>query len=312
MITLLAGGTGAAKLVDGLIQETDAADLTLICNTGDDVDLFGLHISPDLDTILYTLAGIVDWEKGWGIQGDSFSCLESLGGVGYETWFRLGDRDLGTHIFRSVELRRGRTLAEIAEALGRALGVKARLLPMSNDRVETRVVTPGGDRHFQEFFVKRAWREEVHSVYFKGAETAQPAPGVITAILEARAVILCPSNPVTSLGPILAVPGIRAALRDTGAPVVAVSPIVGGKPVSGPAHKLMASRGWEISPVGVARAVQDVADLFVIDEIDRGLAPAVSALDLEVMTTETIMRNGEERRNLAREILTKLEAVRRA
>lgn len=307
MITLLAGGTGAAKLVDGLLQESDPAALTLICNTGDDIDLYGLHVSPDVDTILYTVAGIIDWEKGWGIAGDSFCCLESLGRLGYETWFRLGDRDLASHIHRTLELRRGRTLAEAIDSLRRAWGVETRVFPMSNDRVETHVVTPGGDRHFQEFFVKGAWQEDVNAVYFKGVEVARPAPGVIAAILEARAVILCPSNPVTSLGPILAVPGIREALRDTRAPVFAVSPIVGGAAVSGPAHKLMAARGWEVSALGVARALEDVADLVVIDSIDRDLAPAVSALGLEVLVAETIMKNRDERRRLATEILARIE-----
>ncbi|HLC26563.1 MAG TPA: 2-phospho-L-lactate transferase [bacterium] len=310
MITLLAGGTGAAKLVDGLIQETDPADLTLVCNTGDDVQLFGLHISPDVDTNLYTLAGIIDWEKGWGISGDSFFCMDSLGKLGYEIWFRLGDRDLATHLSRSLELRGGRTLSETIESLCRALGLKTRLLPMSNDPVETRVVTAGGDRHFQEFFVKGAWQEEVCSVYFKGAEAAQPAPGVIAAILEAQAVILCPSNPVTSLGPILAVPGIRKALSDTQAPVLAVSAIVGGQPVSGPAHKLMAARGWEVSALGVARALKDVADFLVIDSIDRDQASAISALGLEVLVTETVMRNRDDRRRLARGILENLGVER--
>jgi len=307
VITLLAGGSGAAKLVDGLLQESDPAALTLICNTGDDMDLYGLHVSPDVDTILYTLAGVIDWEKGWGIAGDSFFCLESLGRLGYETWFRLGDRDLASHIHRSLELRRGRTLAEAVDSLRRALGVETRVLPMSNDPVETRVVTPEGDRHFQEFFVKGAWQDDVDAVYFKGVDTARPAPGVITAILEARAVILCPSNPVTSLGPILAVPGIREALRATRAPVVAVSPIVGGAAVSGPAHKFMAAWGWEVSALGVARALEDVVDLVVIDPVDRELAPAVSALGLEALVTETIMKNREERARLAREILARME-----
>jgi len=308
VITLLAGGTGAAKLVDGLVQETDSAGLTVICNTGDDINLYGLHISPDIDTILYTLARMNDWEKGWGVKGDSFFCLESLKRFGYETWFRIGDRDMATHIHRTLELRRGRTLAEAIDSLRSALGVKARVLPMSNDPVETRVVTPNGDLHFQEFFVREGWKEVVDSVYFRGIDDARPAPGVIAAILESQAVILCPSNPVTSLGPILGVLGIREALRDTCAPVMAISPIVGGAPVSGPAHKLMAAKGWEVSSLGVAKALRDVTDFFVIDTRDQEMAPAISTLGIKVLVTETVMTNGEDRKKLGRSILDILKS----
>jgi LPPG:FO 2-phospho-L-lactate transferase len=310
VITLLAGGTGAAKLLDGLIQEMDSANLNVICNTGDDIVLFGLHISPDIDTILYTLAGMSDWGKGWGIEGDSFSCLESLKRLGHETLFRVGDRDMATHIHRTLELRRGRTLAEAVDSLRCAFGVKARVIPMSNDPVETRVVTPEGDLHFQEFFVREAWKEEVHSVHFKGIGDARPAPGVIAAILEAQTVILCPSNPVTSLGPILGVRGVREALRETQAAVLAISPIVGGAPVSGPAHKLMAAKGWDVSALGVAKALEDVIDFFVMDTRDREMAPTISALGVKVFVTETVMINGEDRRRLAREVLRVLGSGR--
>jgi len=310
MITLLAGGTGAAKLLGGLIQEMDSADLTVICNTGDDIDLYGLHISPDIDTILYTLAGMIDWVKGWGIAGDSFSCLESLKRLGHETWFRVGDRDLATHLHRTLELRRGRTLAEAIDSLRCTFGLKARVIPMSNDPVETRVVTLQGDLHFQEFFVREAWKDEVYSVHFKGIGNARPAPGVIAAILDAQAVILCPSNPVTSLGPILGVLGVREALRETQAPVLAISPIVGGVPVSGPAHKLMAAKGWEVSALGVAKSLEDVMDFFIIDTRDSKMARTISALGINVLATETIMMNGEDRRRLGRRVLDVLKSER--
>lgn len=309
MITLLAGGTGAAKLVDGFAAETDPAGLTLVCNTGDDIKLYGLHVSPDVDTILYTLAGMVDWNRGWGIAGDSFRCLESLGGLGHETWFRLGDRDLATHLHRSLELGRGATLSDAVASLVRARKIAARVLPMSNDPVETRIVTPEGDLHFQEFFVRGGWRQEVRSVYFKGIEHARPAPGVLNAVLETRAVVLCPSNPVTSLGPILAVPGLRRALQETRAVVLAVSPIVGGAPVSGPAHKLMGARGWEVSALGVARVLSDVADVLFIDRSDEASAPEISALGPRPVVADIVMKDAEARRRLAREVLREIGAA---
>jgi LPPG:FO 2-phospho-L-lactate transferase len=303
VITLLAGGTGAAKLVDGFARATHGPSLTLICNTGDDIELYGIHVSPDIDTLLYTLAGMNDWGRGWGIAGDSFSLLQALARFGYETWFQVGDRDFATHLHRTLELRKGRSLCEATDSLRRGFGIEPVVLPMSNDPVETRVVTPSGDLHFQEFFVKGGWREPVEAVYFRGAETARPAPGVIDAILSAEAVILCPSNPVTSLGPILAVPGIPDALRQTKGPVLAVSPIVGGAPVSGPAHKLMAARGWEISSLGVAKAFKDFLDIFVIDRRDRDLVPALSSLGMTVLVTETVMKSSEDRSRLADELL---------
>ena len=302
-MTLLAGGTGAAKLVDGLSREIDRSGLTLICNTGDDIELYGLHVSPDIDTLLYTLAGMNDWGKGWGIAGDSFYFLQSLHRLGYDTWFQIGDRDLATHLHRTLALRKGRSLSDVTDSIRRAFGIETVVLPMSDDPVETRVVTPSGDLHFQEFFVKGGWQEEVSTVYFKGAQTARPAPGVVEAILQAQAVILCPSNPVTSLGPILAVPGIRDALRETRAPVLAVSPIVGGAPVGGPAHKLMAAKEWEVSSLGIARAFKDIVDIFVIDLRDREMASAITSLGMKVFATATVMTNSEDRRRLAREIL---------
>src|SRR5574341_490354 len=257
MLVVLTGGTGGAKLVQGLSLELDPAGLTVICNTGDDFVLHGLHIAPDIDTITYTLAGLSDATRGWGIKDDTFVVLEWLGKYSGESWFKLGDKDLAVHITRTRLLAGGLALSEITERIRRALGVQATILPMSDDRVETRIVTAGGELSFQEYFVKRHWADEVKKLFFAGAEGSRAAPGVLDAIRTAEAVILCPSNPMTSIGPILAVPGIRRALVETKSPVVAVSPVVGGTAVSGPAHKLMAAAGYEVSAAGVAKAYGD-------------------------------------------------------
>src|SRR3990167_761578 len=257
MLVGLTGGTGGAKLIQGLSLEVSPKDLVVVCNTADDFVFHGLHISPDLDTVTYTLAGIGDASKGWGIQDDTFVVLEWLGKYGGESWFKLGDRDLALHITRTRLLAEAVVCSSDLERIRGALGVQATILPMSDDRVETRIVTAGGELSFQEYFVKRHWADEVKKVFFAGAERSRPAPGVLDAIRTAEAVILCPSNPITSIGPILEVPGIREALTKTKSPVVAVSPIIAGAPVSGPAHKLMAGAGFEVSALGVAKAYAD-------------------------------------------------------
>ena len=260
MLVVLTGGTGGAKLIQGLSLEVSPKDLVVVCNTADDFVFHGLHISPDLDTVTYTLAGIGDAAKGWGIKDDTFVVLEWLEKYGGESWFKLGDRDLATHITRSRLLRGGLRLAEVTERICRALGVRATIIPMSDDRVETRVVTPEGEISFQEYFVKRHWADEVKKVFFAGEKESRPAPGVLDAIRRAQAVILCPSNPITSIAPILSVPGIKEALQETKAAIVAVSPIIQGSPVSGPAHKLMAAMGHEVSALGVAQVYADFLD----------------------------------------------------
>ena len=219
-IVCLAGGVGAAKFLRGLAEVVEPERITAIVNTGDDVEMHGLHVSPDLDIVMYTLAGIVDEEKGWGVEGDTFYCLEMLGRYGQETWFKLGDRDLATHILRTMWLRQGLGLSEITRRLRERLGVKVEIVPMTNDRVETRVVTDAGDLSFQEYLVKRGARDRVLDVYFKGIEGARPAPGVLERMGEADAIIVCPSNPVVSIGPILSVRGVRDALREAEAEVV--------------------------------------------------------------------------------------------
>jgi LPPG:FO 2-phospho-L-lactate transferase len=306
MLVVLTGGTGGAKLVEGLSREADAKDLVIVCNTGDDFVLHGLYISPDLDTIAYTLGGVVDREKGWGIRGDTFAALEWLEKYGGESWFRLGDRDLATHITRTRLLREGLTLAQVSERIGKALGVKAALLPMSNDPVETKIQTPAGEISFQEYFVKRRWSVEATGVSYAGAEKSRPAPGVLDAIRDAKGVIVCPSNPVTSIGPILAVPGIRSVLKETNAPVVAVSPLIGGRPVTGPADRLMAAAGMEVSVLGVAKAYEDFVDLFALAPEDKKYRARIEALGVKTVEKTIRMNTLEDKRALARELLALL------
>lgn len=306
MLTVLTGGTGGAKLVQGLALEASPEELAVVCNTADDFVLHGLHISPDLDTITYTLAGIGAPARGWGIEGDSFNALEQLGIYGGEGWFKLGDRDLAAHIMRTALLRQGLSLSEVTERIRRALGVKAAILPMSDDRVETRIVTPQGELSFQEYFVKRGFRDEVEKVFFSGIEKSRPAPQVIESIRRASAVIICPSNPATSIGPILALPGLRGALKESRAPVVAVSPIAGGRAFSGPAKGLMEAMGMEPSALGVVRAYGDFLDMVLIAEEDRRLKEEIGALGIRVVLTDIRMSSLTEKRRLAGEVLNLL------
>jgi LPPG:FO 2-phospho-L-lactate transferase len=305
-LAILTGGTGGAKLVEGLSHETALEELAIVCNTGDDIVLHGLHISPDLDTIAYTLAGIIDREKGWGVSGDTFSALEWLGKYGREDWFKLGDRDLARHIARTRMLREGATLSEATARLSAALGVFPKLLPMSDDRVETRMKTPDGEISFQEYFVKHRWAVEATGVAYKDAEKSRPAPGVIEAVHAAAAVILCPSNPVTSIGPILAVPGIRKALKETRKPVIAVSPIIAGAPVAGPTDKLMAAVGVEPSVFGVARNYADFLDILVLAPEDRNWRTRIEALGVQTVEQAIRMNDLEDKRRLARGLLALL------
>src|ERR1700691_4204916 len=244
MICVLTGGTGGAKFVDGLRQVMPAEEITLIVNTGDDLLWWGLYVSPDIDSITYVLSGMLSRERGWGVKGDTSLCLQAMGQLGEPTWFHTGDRDLAVHLLRSRHLAEGKTLSEATAIVCEKLGVKARILPMSDSRVETRVDTPVGELSFQEYFVQRWYQDPVKAVRFAGATEAEPAHGVVEAISSASAVIVAPSNPITSIGPILSVPGIRDALRKTEATVAAISPIVGDAAVSGPAGVLMAAQGF--------------------------------------------------------------------
>jgi len=300
MITALAGGVGAARFLQGLVKVVPEKDITVIVNTGDDIELYGLHVSPDLDIIMYTLAGIVDEEKGWGVRGDTFRCLDMLRKYGHETWFNLGDKDLATHIYRTHLLKKGLSLSEATKKLCQKLGLEVKILPMTDDKFETNVVTVAGTMHFQEYLVKRKAQDEVNDVMFEGAEKAQPAPGVVDSILNADAIIMCPSNPIVSIGTILSVKGIGSALEETEAKVAAISPIVGGSPIKGPADKLMRGLGLEVSACAVASLYRTFLDIFVIDKVDQAEKERIEGLGLHVVTTNTIMRDLKDKVQLAR------------
>jgi LPPG:FO 2-phospho-L-lactate transferase len=308
MIVVLTGGTGGAKFVEGLRLAAPGEELTFIVNTGDDLEWWGLYVSPDLDSITYALAGLLSRERGWGVKGDTFFCLQSMGELAEPTWFHVGDRDLAVHLLRSRMLAEGRTLSEATSAICSKLGVQARILPMTNSRVETRVITPIGELHFQEYFVQRWYQDPVKSVRFAGAADSEPAPGVIDAILSAKSIILAPSNPVTSVGPILSVPGIREALRETMATVAAVSPIIGDVPVSGPAGILMAAQGLPVSIAGVAQVYEDILDVLIADLKDREPASKLNRPGLRVHCTNTIMKTADDKAKLARTTLALLAA----
>jgi LPPG:FO 2-phospho-L-lactate transferase len=305
-VVALAGGVGAARFLDGLTRVIEPERVFIIGNTADDAEIHGLHISPDLDTVTYTLAGLANPQHGWGIRGDSFRCLEALGRLGADTWFQLGDQDLATHLYRSERLHQGATLAEVTSEITRALKVRSTLVPMSNERVRTRICTPTGELEFQTYFVKRRARDRVTAMHFEGASEAKPAPGLIGAIEKAEAVILCPSNPFISIGPILAVPGIRAALQRKREKVAAISPIVGGRAIKGPAAKMMKSMRLRSAAAEVAKLYVDFCGVFVLDQIDRKQGSQVAALDMKPVVTNTIMRGLRERKALARVVAREL------
>jgi len=304
MITVLTGGTGGAKFVDGLRQVVPPEQLTIIVNTGDDLLWWGLYVSPDIDSITYVLSGLLSRERGWGVKGDTFYCLQAMGQLGQPIWFHTGDRDLAVHVLRSKLLAEGRTLSEVTTEISDKLGVKSRILPMSDSRVETRVGTPVGELSFEEYFVQRWYQDPVESIRFAGAADAEPAPGVIDAILEADIVLVAPSNPVTSIGPILAVPGIKDALQKSNARVAAISPIIAGEAVAGPAGILMASQGLEVSVAGVAHAYHDFLDMLVIDVRDSESEKALRQSGLRVHVTKTLMRTPEDKAELATSVLS--------
>lgn len=298
---------GAARFLRGLTPLIDAARLTIVVNTGDDETFFGLQVSPDLDTITYTLAGRVALPHGWGIAGDTFVCLEALQRYYRDAWFRLGDADLATHIFRTEQLARGRPLAQITAAITARHGLAMRILPMSNDPVRTHVTVAGaGSLPFQRYLVQRGGRGRVRRVRFAGIRHARPAPGVLAALRRADGIILPPSNPIVSIDPILGVRGVRDALRRRRTPVVAISPLVGGRPIKGPLHHMLRGLGHEISAVGVAARYRDIVDIFVLDEADRALAPRIAALGMQPLVTDTIMHTPARARRLARTVLRAL------
>jgi LPPG:FO 2-phospho-L-lactate transferase len=306
MITVLAGGVGAAKFLQGLVEVVDPREVTIIGNTGDDIDLHGLHISPDLDIVTYTLAGIHDAEQGWGVQGDTFHALEMLGRYGHATWFNLGDYDLATHIHRSQRLRHGWSLSAITDEVRQALGVASRILPMTDQRTETKILTDEGELHFQEYLVQRRTEPSVRDVIYEGIEVARPAPGVCEAIQDADGIIIPPSNPIASVGTILAVPGTRQALAAKRGRLVAVSPIVQGVTLKGPADKLLVALGYEASALGVARYYGGLLDAFILDALDQALEEPVRRLGIGVRVFNTIMSGAAERRALAKAVVEML------
>jgi LPPG:FO 2-phospho-L-lactate transferase len=306
-LVALAGGTGAAKFLRGLSRLIDPRDLTVVVNTGDDAEIWGLHVSPDLDTVCYTLAGLIDESKGWGLREESFHALDQIARFKEPTWFNLGDRDLATHLHRTRLLtREGRPLSETTASIAASLGVAANILPMSDQPVRTRLLGPEGWLDFQEYFVRDKAQVDVREVAYDGAEVASPAPGVINALRGADGVIVCPSNPITSIGPILAVPGVADALADTGATTLGISPIVGGDAVSGPAGRLMAMAGLPVSAAGVARAYARWLDVLLLDEQDREQVGLVVAQGVSPVTAPTIMRSREDEVALARRALDAL------
>lgn len=305
MITVLTGGTGGAKFVDGLRQVVAPEELTLVVNTGDDLMWWGLYVSPDLDSIMYVLAGLLSKERGWGVKGDTFFCLNAMGQLGQPIWFHAGDRDLAIHILRSKMIAEGKTLSEVTSEIAERLGVKAKILPMTNSRVETRVKTPIGELSFEEYFVQRWYQDPVESVRFAGAGDAEAAPGVLEAIRDAEVILLAPSNPITSIGPIVAVPGVREALQSTKARIAAVSPIVAGAAVAGPAGALMAAQGFEVSIAGVAAAYREFLDMLVVDVRDQRAADILQKeMGIRVQCAKTVMRTAEDKADLAANVLS--------
>jgi LPPG:FO 2-phospho-L-lactate transferase len=302
-VCALAGGVGGAKLAAGLQEALPPGDLTVVVNTADDFDLWALRICPDLDTVMYTLAGISNPETGWGLVGESFEALNMLARYGEDTWFMLGDRDLATHVLRTARLHAGQTLTTITGSLSDSLGVRSVILPMSDDMVSTVLKTPVGLLEFQEYFVRRGQRDEVLGVELRGIEDARPTEAVLGAVAAADAVVFCPSNPVVSVGPILALPGMRDALAASSASKVAVSPIVGGKALKGPADKMLASLGHEVSAAGVAAMYEGLVDAMVVDRVDEGERAGIESLGMRVLVTDSVMRDAADRTRLAREVV---------
>jgi len=304
---VLCGGVGAARFLEGLVNVVDPESVTAIVNTGDDDEFYGLYVSPDVDIVIYTLAGVVNKKQGWGFEDETFNCQSILAKYGHETWFKLGDKDLATHIHRTYLLKNGYTLAEITDNIRKAWGVKTKIIPMTNAFVRTKLITEMGELAFEEYFVKHKYQVEVYEVKFEGIENAKPAPGVIEAIEEADGIIIAPSNPIVSIAPILSVKGIREAIISSKAKKVAISPIIGGKTIKGPADRLLKSLGHEVSAKGVARLYSDFLDVFVIDNIDAHLKEEIeSELGIEVVVTNTIMKTLEDKKRLASVVTHKI------
>jgi LPPG:FO 2-phospho-L-lactate transferase len=308
MITTLAGGVGAAKFLRGLVRRIDPRRLAIIVNTGDDEEFFGLHVSPDIDTVTYTLAGVINKVNGWGLEGESFNTLDALGRYYGKPWFNLGDRDLATHLYRTERLRAGDSLSEVTTAIARSFGIGARILPMSDDPVRTFVKLKGRPAlPFQEYFVRRRARGRVESIELRGIKDASAHPGALKAIADSRAIILAPSNPFVSLAPILNLKGMREALVAVRPRVAAISPIVGGKTIKGPADKMLRGLGHEVSPLAVARLYQDFLGAFILDTVDHRYIEPIRALGIRAVATDTIMSTPVKAARLADVVIRALE-----
>lgn len=305
-IAALAGGVGGARMLDGFAALGMADRLTAIVNTADDFELWGLHISPDIDTVVYTLAGLANVEQGWGIAGDTRATLDAIARLGEDPWFQIGDQDIATHILRTQRLRDGQSLAQVTVDLAGALGINTTILPMSNDPVRTHIKTADGWLDFQSYFVGRRHADDVLGVRFDGIESAQPADGVMSAIADADIVLICPSNPVVSVDPILSVAGIREAISKTDARVVCVSPIIGGKALKGPAANMLQSAGVDVSAAGVSAYYGELVDVMVIDSQDATLESTIRNQGHDVIVLDTIMGDRPDRARLASEILAAL------
>lgn len=295
--------------MQGLANVFPPEATTVIVNTGDDLQYLGCHISPDIDIVTYTLSGVVDPDKGWGIKGDTFNCLDQLAKYSAETWFRIGDRDFATHLLRTAFFQQGFNLSEVTEKIRSALRVKARIIPMTDHIVATKIKTANAVLEFQEYFVKRRFEDKVEDVTYEGATLASPAPGVVPSIEKADLIILCPSNPILSIGPILAVPGIRDSVSKTHAKIVGISPIVGGKALKGPLDRLMGNLGLEVSPYGVAQLYKGLMTGFVIDQLDKSAISKIASLGMRVLTTNTIMDSDQAKTQLARDTLKFAETL---
>ena len=304
-VTILAGGLGGSRFSRALAETIAPADLAVVGNVGDDVDVFGLHVSPDLDTILYTLAGVLDEEQGWGRAGETWNALSTAEELGGEAWFRLGDRDLGLHLVRTEALRAGERLSALTARLARSLGVETRILPATDDRLRTWVETPAGELPFQDWFVRRRHRDEVDGLRFEGADQATAAPGVLEALAEADLIAIAPSNPLVSIGPIVAVGEIRSALENRRVPAVAVSPLIGGRTVRGPADRMLARLAGGTGPAQVTDCYKGLIDALVID-----MADADEPAGIRTIVTRTLMRDAESRRRLAEAVLETAVALR--
>ena len=305
MITVISGGTGSAKLVRGLAGVT--GDLTVISNVGDNIWVHGLYVCPDIDTVMYALGGILDENRGWGIRGDTFNFLDQMEKYGHPTWFSLGDRDLATHVARTKMLDEGRTLSEVTDVLRSQLSVAAKIIPCTDDPLTTTVATDAGVMHLQEFWVKHRGEPEVTGVSFEGAQSARPNDDALEAIAHSTAIVIAPGNPVSSIGPILAVSGIKTALEEVREKVIAVSPVIGEKAISGPALKYMKSLGIENSPVGVARYLGKPVGNFVISTSDHALSSKITEFGMKVFETDIIMKDKQGEIALARYLLDRLE-----